>query len=48
MDQCSIASAGSVLVATLVVHKSWKVMMDLGWDPRGGLISFFGVDYYLC
>ena len=34
---------GSLLVVMLVVHKSWKARMDLGWDPREGLISFFGV-----
>ena len=24
------------LVVTLVKHKSWKLRMDPGWDPRDG------------
>ena len=34
---------GSLLVATLVVPKSWKAMLNLGQDPREGLIFFLGI-----
>ena len=34
-----VATLAAYLGTTLVKHKSWKVMMDLGQDPREG--SFF-------
>ena len=37
---------GSVLVVTLVAHKSWKVRIDPGSNPREAISISFGVDCY--
>ena len=34
-------------VATLVKHKSWKAMMDTGWDSREGIFFIFMADCQL-
>ena len=40
-ERKKLSLLGTLLVAALVMHKSWEARMDLGRDPKVGLISPF-------